>query len=52
MTINTIEQLFTHPILGDSWEGFALECACQPIDRNDQNYYFWGTHSGAEVDLF
>ena len=52
MTVDTLEQLFTHPKLGASWEGFALESACQAIGRNDQDYYFWGTHSGAEVDLF
>jgi predicted AAA+ superfamily ATPase len=52
MTVDTLEQLFAHPKLGASWEGFALESACQAIGRNDQDYYFWGTHSGAEVDLF
>jgi predicted AAA+ superfamily ATPase len=52
MTVDTIDQLFAHPKLGASWEGFALECVCQTIGRNDQDYYFWSTHSGAEVDLF
>lgn len=26
---------------------------CQPGDcKDDQDYYFWGTHTGAEVDFF
>ena len=52
MTLEAIEQLFSHPKLGASWEGFALECACQAIGKDDQDYYFWGTHTGAEVDFF
>ena len=52
MTIESIAQLYTHPKLGASWEGFALESACQSIGRPDQDYYFWSTHTGAEVDLF
>ena len=38
-----------HPKLGASWEGFCLEqilCVC-----GERDAYFWGTHSGAELDL-
>ena len=52
MTIETMEQLNAHPKLGASWEGFALEHTCQVIGKNDQDFYFWNTHTGAEVDLF
>jgi predicted AAA+ superfamily ATPase len=41
--------LQSHPKLGASWEGFCLEqilCVC-----GDRDAYFWGTHSGAELDL-
>lgn len=52
MQIENLEQLYLHNKLGASWEGFALECICQSIGKIDQVFYFWGTHSGAEVDLF
>lgn len=45
-------QLYSHNKLGASWEGFALECACRSIGKMEQTFYFWSTHSGAEVDLF
>lgn len=38
-----------HPKIGASWEGYAVEeilKACQPDEA-----YYWGTHSGAELDL-
>ncbi len=44
--------MFSHNKLGASWEGFALECVCQSTGKIEQSYYFWRTHSGAELDLF
>jgi predicted AAA+ superfamily ATPase len=41
--------LESHPKLGASWEGFALEQVLR--FANSRNAYFWGTHSGAELDL-
>jgi predicted AAA+ superfamily ATPase len=52
MTIDTLDQLYAHPKLGASWEGFSLEYTCQAIGKDDQDFYFWKTHIGAEVDLF
>jgi hypothetical protein len=34
--------LFGHPKVGASWEGFALEQALQILRPNAA--YFWGTH--------
>ena len=51
-SIQTKEQLFSHNRLGASWEGFALECACNHLKSDVHNFYFWRTHTGAEVDLF
>ncbi len=51
-SIANMEQLLAHNKLGASWEGFAVESACRVIDKNPQEFYFWSTHSGAEVDLF
>ena len=52
MNIETLSQLNTHPKLGASWEGFALECICRSIAKKDNEYYFWKVHSGSELDLF
>lgn len=51
MAIETMEQLLSHHKLGASWEGFALECVCRSIGKRDQEFYFWNTHAGAEMDL-
>ena len=47
--ITTAAELYTHPKLGASWEGFAIEqvLAGQPYD----DAFFWATHQGAEIDL-
>ena len=44
LAIDTPIQLTAHPMLGASWEGFALEQIMSTI-RFDQ-VYFWATHSG------
>lgn len=45
------EQLYSHPKLGGSWEGFALEEVIRAHQATTEECYFWATHSGAEVDL-
>jgi predicted AAA+ superfamily ATPase len=52
LSITTEDELLSHNKLGASWEGFALECAARCIGKRDEELFFWGTHSGAEVDLF
>ena len=44
--------LESHPKLGASWEGFALNQLIQLSGLPDDHFYFWATQSGAEVDLF
>jgi len=51
-SIETTKQLYSWPKLGASWEGFALECVCQTLGKQDSELYFWNTHAGAELDLF
>ncbi|MCD6310975.1 MAG: ATP-binding protein [Elusimicrobia bacterium] len=54
-SLNSIEsrqQMLTHNKLGASWEGFALECVIRSIGKSYEDFYFWNTHSGAEIDLF
>jgi predicted AAA+ superfamily ATPase len=41
--------LQAHPKLGASWEGFCLEQILSVC--GDRDAWFWGTHSGAELDL-
>ena len=48
-TIATPAQLESHPKLGASWEGFAMEQAIRLMSLNHP--YFWRTHTGAELDL-
>ncbi|MBI2387272.1 MAG: ATP-binding protein [Elusimicrobia bacterium] len=43
--------LESHPRLGASWEGFALETAIRTLGARPEECYFWATHAGAELDL-
>ena len=52
LSIETPEQLHASPRLGASWEGFALECVCRTLGKENGDLYFWNTHAGAELDLF
>ncbi|PIP08556.1 MAG: hypothetical protein COX51_03925 [Syntrophobacteraceae bacterium CG23_combo_of_CG06-09_8_20_14_all_50_8] len=52
LSIETPEQLHVSPRLGASWEGFALDCVCRTLRKEDGDLYFWHTHAGAELDLF
>jgi hypothetical protein len=42
-------EIQSHPKLGASWEGFALQQTLHAV--RPEAAYFWGTHSGAELDL-
>ncbi|MBL8752019.1 MAG: ATP-binding protein [Planctomycetes bacterium] len=43
-------EILAHPRFGMSWEGFALEHVIQAL-RAERDACFWGSPSGAEVDL-
>jgi hypothetical protein len=47
--IERFASLETSPRLGASWEGFVLEQVL--MATGDRHAYFWGTQSGAELDL-
>lgn len=49
--IGGFDELQSHPKVGASWEGFALEQILHSHDVSADNAYFWGTHAGAELDL-
>lgn len=42
--------LLGHPGVGASWEGFAIEQVLAAVRPSEA--YYWGTHGGAELDLF
>lgn len=41
----------SHPKLGASWEGFAMENVVSLLGAQPEEAYFWATHQGAELDL-
>ena len=43
--------LETHPKVGASWEGFALEAVVARLQAQPEECFFWATHAGAEIDL-
>lgn len=51
LRIEDAESLASHPKAGASWEGYALEGVLAHFDWPAEDVFFWGTHSGAELDL-
>jgi predicted AAA+ superfamily ATPase len=50
--IGDLAQLVSHPKLGASWEGFVINQIIRLSALPENTFYFWSTHTGAEVDLF
>jgi len=48
--ITNMKQLWTHPQLGASWEGFAVEEVLAVFKPREA--WFYATQNGAELDLF
>ena len=51
LDIRDRDQLETHPKVGASWEGFALQETIRKLGAHPDECYFWGTYAGAELDL-
>lgn len=49
--VATREDLLGHPKRGASWEGFALGQVIARLGAHPRECFFWGLHSGAELDL-
>ena len=49
--IGSHRDLERHPKLGASWEGFALEQIVQHLGLREQEVFFWGVHTGGELDM-
>jgi len=45
----TDREMLSHPKVGASWEGFAIEKVLELV--RPEAAYFWATHAGAELDL-
>ena len=51
LNIESKTQLMSHPKLGCSWEGLALEEVIRYLKAENADCYFRATQSGAELDL-
>lgn len=49
--VGTRDDLLGHPKRGASWEGFAIGQVMSCLDAHPRECFFWGLHSGAELDL-
>ena len=47
--IGSEKELVSHPKLGFSWEGYAIEEVLKSVQPDE--FFFWATHNGAELDL-
>ena len=51
LNIRQFENLYHHPKLGASWEGFALEEIVRANGARNEDCFFWSTYENAEIDL-
>ena len=51
LNIETLNDLYGHPIMGASWEGFAIEQLISSCDSHWTEPFFYRTAAGAEIDL-
>lgn len=51
LNLETKESIKSHPMLGASWEGFALEEFIRKQELREDECFFWSVHNGPEIDL-
>ncbi|MDX2019688.1 MAG: DUF4143 domain-containing protein [Deltaproteobacteria bacterium] len=51
LEIADLPHLVRHPKVGASWEGFCIDEIARALGARNRECHFWGTHSGAELDL-
>jgi len=51
LDLGTMDSLLSHPVVGSSWEGFAMDQILRKIPNASRRAFFWATHAGAELDL-
>ncbi len=52
LMIESKKSLISHPKLGASWEGFALNQVISHFQLEDDDIYFWNVHQQGGLDLF
>ena len=50
--IRSAADLDVHPARGSTWEGLLLDLVMERLRTAGREFYYWRTHTGAEVDLF
>ena len=50
--IRSAADLDVHPARGSTWEGLVLDLVMERLRTAGREFYYWRTHTGAEVDLF
>lgn len=51
LDVTSYGDLQSHPRLGASWEGFALEQVIQHLGLREHEVFFWAVHTGGELDM-
>lgn len=51
LNLPTTRDVESHPKLGASWEGFIIEQLIRRLNIGFDEYFFWATHAGAELDF-
>lgn len=51
LSIRRVDDLTTHPKVGASFEGFAIDAVIRCLGADRRECFFWATHQGAELDL-
>ncbi|MCE9636995.1 MAG: ATP-binding protein [Planctomycetes bacterium] len=51
LDLGSMDDLTTHPKLGASFEGFAVDVVADALGARPDECHFWATHQGAELDL-
>lgn len=51
LAVKNHREITSHPKLGASWEGFALEQVIQLLNLRAEEIFFWAVHTGGELDL-
>ena len=49
--ITSAGDLDVHPGRGSTWEGLVLELVMERLRAAGREFYYWRTHTGAELDL-
>lgn len=49
--IGSAGDLDVHPARGHTWEGLVLELVMERLRAAGREFYYWRTHTGAELDL-